>query len=678
MYSPRIRNLLATTVAAACVLPALAQIDVSGSLSVGAGGSLLDGNRAAFQSHRMHQKDGFGGIEELVIRHETDDGLLTVRGQAMLGDEAYALTLRYNRGEAYYIDAGYTTFRTFYDADGGYLPPAANWLPVIADVAAVDRSKLWFELGLTPEDKPHWVFRYQRDTRDGTKGSTHWADTNLTTPAGKYIVPSFYDLNETRDTITIDVSSTGSDLKWKGGVRYQETELENLKNTRRRPYETADRYVTTRDETSSDLFAMHGYVDKVLSEKLRFSAGAIHTRLDSQLDGTRIFGSTGYDPIYNPAYPTRQQRDEGYYNLTGENQLRQTVGNVNLVYTPAPGWKIMPTLRFEDLRVENVSEFIETAVGGGTTRPMAEEELEGLSNKDWLEVSGRVEVRYTGVENWAQTFRAEWLRGDGELMEELIDVHTGAVGPDRDTELTRDTQQYTYTANWYAKPGLSFAGGGYYRLRINDFTNVRDSTPAAGADRYPAYIIGQDFETTDLNVRMTWRPRANLTLVTRYDWQDNSVVTTEAGFLKGESSTLESRILSQSFTWLPKPQMYFMGSVNLVKDELATPAAARVLDAENDYLSGTLTAGFAVSEASDLVFDYGYNRADNYVDSTALSVPYLSGFKQAYGSATWVYRLSEHLVYTLRYSLATNRELLAGGFNNYDAHTLYTKIQYRF
>ena len=679
MSFSRIRNLLAT-IAAAVLAPSLsAQVDISGSVSVGAGGTLLDGNRAAFQSHAWQQKDGFGGIDELTLTKDDDDGSLKINGRAILGNDDYGLSVFYERYAGFYLDAGFKQFRTYYDADGGYIPTDGLWLPVIPDVAAVDRSKIWVELGFQPEDLPSWVIRYERNTRDGTKGSTHWADTSLSAAGSRYIVPTFYDLNETSDIFKVDVASDGAATSWKGGVRYQENSHDNLKNTRRRPFESADRYVTTSDNTSSDLFAAHGYVSHTFNEQWRFSAGAVHTKLDSQLDGTRIFGSAGYDPVFDPAYPTRQQRDEGYIGLSGENQLKQTVANLNLVYSPNKHWSIRPTVRFEDLRVDNASEFIESAVGGGTTRPMVEEELRGDSRKDWQEVSGRIEVRYTGIENWTHNLRGEWLSGNGELMEELVDVHTGGASIDRDTDLDRTSHKYTYTANWYAKPGLTFAAQTFYRLRVNDFDNIRDSTPGAtGGDRYPAYIIGQDFETTDFNIRMSWRPAANLTLVTRYDLQDNSVVTTEAGFLKGKSSELKSRIFSQSFTWMPTTRCYFNGAINLVQDELSTPAVARVLDGTNDYTSLTLSSGYAVSEASDLLVDLGHTKADNYVDSSALSVPYLSGFENTYAAATWIYRASENLIYHFRYSYAENTDDLVGTFNDYTAHTLYAKVQYKF
>ncbi len=677
--SRRIRNLLAT-IAAASLAPALtAQVDVSGTLAVGGGGTLLDGNRAAYQSWSQQKKDGFGGLEQLTLTQDGDNSSLQIDARALVGTGDYGLTVDWESYSGVYVDAGFKAFRTFYDADGGYIPTDGLWLPVIPDIAQIDRRSYWIELGFLPEDHPDWVIRYQRDTRDGTKGSTHWGDSSLSSAGSRYIVPTFYVLEERTDRFTVDVSDESANGSWQAGVRYQENASDNQKNTRRRPFESADRYLTTNDQTTSDLFAAHGYVSRNLSEQWRMSVGAIHTRLDTQLDGTRIFGSAGYDPVYDVSYPTRQQRDEGYYDLTGENQLKQTVANLNFVYTPSKNWSIRPTIRFEDLRVDNVSEFVETQVGRGPAYPMAEEHFMGESNKDWQEVSGRLEVRYTGIPNWTHNLRGEWLSGNGTLMEELIDEHTGSIDIDRDTELDRTTHKYTYTANWYVQPGLTFATQAYYRLRVNDFTNLRDSTPGAtGGDRYPAYIIGQDFETTDFNIRMTWRPASNLTFVTRFDLQDNSVVTTEAGFLKAESSTTKSRVLSQSVTWLPTTRLYIVATVNAVNDDLVTPATARVLNGNNDYLSGALTAGYAVNEESDLLFDLGYTEADNYVDSSALSVPYLSGFKNTYAAATWVYRASEKLVYHFRYSYAKNDDDLVGDFNDYEAHTFYAKVQYMF
>lgn len=677
MTSSRFRNLLATSVAAALASTLSAQLDVSGTLSVGAGGSLLDGDRAAFQSHTWHQKDGFGGLEELTIKRETDDSLLKLSGRLIGGDDDSGFNLRWEKFNTVYVDLGLSQFRTYYDIEGGYIPVNNLWLQVVPDVASIDRTKMWFEIGVIPEDKPQWTFRYERDTREGTKGSTAWADTSFSTLGSKYIVPTFYHLDETVDTWTADVKSTAGETKWETGIRYASTKMDDKKNARRTPAATSDRYLTTTDNTSNDLFAAHGYVERALNEKVTMSVGGLFTRLDTQLDGTRIFGSNGYDPVYDPAYPTRQQRDEGYYNLTGDNQLKQSVANINLVYVPAKDWTISPSLRFEDLRVDNASEFIETAVGGGTARAMAEDEIQGESNKDWQEVSGRIDVRYTGMANVSHNFRAEWLSGDGSLMEQLTEAETGAIDMQRTTDTERTTAKYSYGVNYYAKPGLSFAAQAYYRERNNDFANPVDSTTSSG-DKFPAYVTAQDYKTADFNVRMTWRPASNLTLVARYDLQNNSIYSTEADTPEAKSSDLKARIVSGSFTWLPTPRVYLTGSINVVQDSLNTPAAALILNGENDYTSGNVSAGYVVSETSDVLLDLGRTKADNYVDSSNLSVPYNAGFKQNYAAATWVYRASEHLVYHLRYSYADYTDQLSGGNNDYTAHTLYAKVQYLF
>jgi len=45
---------------------------------------------------------------------------------------------------------------------------------------------------------------------------------------------------------------------------------------------------------------------------------------------------------------------------------------------------------------------------------------------------------------------------------------------------------------------------------------------------------------------------------------------------------------------------------------------------------------------------------------------------------TWVRRQSDHLIYTLKYGYVTNRDDTWAGLNNFDAHVLYGKVQYRF
>ena len=75
------------------------------------------------------------------------------------------------------------------------------WIPLYDDDLSVDRGKVWFEAGLRMEDIPEITFGYSHEWRDGTKDSTIWGQSDLI-PIGYGIVPTFYNIDETRDIFT--------------------------------------------------------------------------------------------------------------------------------------------------------------------------------------------------------------------------------------------------------------------------------------------------------------------------------------------------------------------------------------------------------------------------------------------------------------------------------------------
>lgn len=541
------------------------------------------------------------------------------------------------------------------------------------------RGKLWVEVGAYTANKTLMQLRYERQKRDGTKSSTHWGDTNLVgAPYGtRSVVPTFYDLNEVTNLFTFDVGNDESEnTKWHVGARYSETRLDNKRFSRRRPFETADRIVTTKDETKTDIFAAHGFYQRKVSEQLTVSGGALITNLDTVIEGSRIYGQT-YDPAYDPAYIRRQQRDEGFYALEGAADLKQTVLNANAVYVPKKNWSVRTSLRFENLHQETMAEFIETNIGAAPAFAAIIEPVEGEHKKMWDEFAEAVEVRYTGTPDWTFAAKGEWVQGSGNLEEERV-LHPATVTIDRDTDTERTSQKYTLNANWYAKPGLTFAAQYYFKGNMNDYDAIRDNTPPGTADRYPAFIADQDFEMHDFNVRMSWRPASLLNLVTRYDRQQSKIISIEQGIGKATSSEVNSHIISQSATWSPTGQLYLTGNVNVTYDQMKTPAVQFIQHADNNYVSGSLGGGYAFAKLDDVYFDYSWFRASNFIDNSALSLPYGADQRLQAAYVTWVRRQSEHLVYTVKYGYITNRDGMWAGRNDFDAHVIYAKVQYHF
>ncbi len=676
MHSIRIYALWAVLLAPAAF--AAEGITSSGTIAVSAGGALLNGDRPAFQQLEQQRKDGFGGIEEFRLTREGKTDIFRFDARLLPGNDDYRVAGRYELLEKYYIDAGFEQFRVFYDGSGGYFRPTAASFVMFPEDLSLARSKFWVEGGVFLPGQTLLKARWERRTRDGTKSSTHWTDTNLVGAAGtRNIVPSFYDIDEVTDVFTVDLGNdTQEDVKWNVGTRYSKTELDNKRNMRRRPFEAADRIVTQKDETKNDIFTMHGYYLRKISEQLTVSGGAMRTSLDSHLAGSRIYGQS-YDPVFDPAYARRQQRDEGFYDLEGDAEIKQTVLNLNAVYVPKKNWSVRPSLRFENRHQETMSEFVETNIGAGPAFGAIIEEVEGESKKDWNEIAGAVDVRFTGIKNWTFNGKGEWVNGSGEFEEERT-LHTGVLTIDREQENTRTSQKYSFTTNWYPKAGMTVAAQYYFKTNQNDYDARRDNTPAGTADRYPAFISDQDFETNDFNIRVSWRPAALLGLVTRYDHQQSKIISQEVGLQKVQSSKLTSHIISQSVTWSPSGRLFLNANVNLTYDTLETPAFSFVKNGDNNYINGAVGGGYALAKLDDLYVDYNWFNARNFIDTSASFQPY--GVSQKYQGAyvTWVRRQSEHLIYTLKYGYVTNRDDTWAGLNNFDAHVIYGKVQYRF
>jgi hypothetical protein len=280
------------------------------------------------------------------------------------------------------------------------------------------------------------------------------------------------------------------------------------------------------------------------------------------------------------------------------------------------------------------------------------------------------------------------------LSEREREAPSGPVDLFRETDVERFNQKYSVGANWYPHRKINLAGQYYYKIRQNDYDHVVDSTvfaPPATNDFYPAFIEQQDFDTHDVNFRVTWRALSSVTLVSRYDYQISSIDTQGDTDLAGtslskiQSAEMVSHILSQSVSWTPWYRLFLQGNITYVWDFTDTPAdnvsgAARgvVQTMRNDYWNASALAGFVVNDATDLQAQYAYYRADNYQDNSAFSQPYGAGAEEHAVTATLIHRFSKNLLGKLTYGYFCNNDQTYGGHNDYTAHMVYSSLQYRF
>ena len=646
----------------------------------GVGGNFVKGDKAQFQQQKGVQPGAYGGLEGFHYEQPVDQkGIFSVDGRGIFDNHDYSVKLELSHPDKGFVRVGYTEYREYYDGLGGYLP--SNGLifnGLFNNELAVDRTHTFFEAGLTLPNRPKVTFRYDLETRDGEKDTTHWGQTTLTPGAlQKKIVPGYRDLEETRHIFAVDVRHEVNNTEFGLGGRYDLQLNKDQRNVFQQPTQgTTARILTTDEGVNSDMYNVHAFTDTKLSDEWRFTTGYSFTTLHSVLTGDRV-----NTPIVTPLSAT----DTRFANLGGGSDLKQYVANLNLMYTPAKSWSVVPAIRIEKDNLDGAS--TDNVISGTAVQTISPVTQYANSEKGSLFVAESLDVRYTGFTNWVFYTRMEFSQDQSDLRENFGTNTLFAPTISRDTEWNRLVQKYSIGANWYPTRKVNFAAQYYHRMSDNNYNNPVDSTSNAvtSGDRYPAYLGEQDFDVDDLNLRATWRPFPTLTMVSRYDYQLSRVYTRPDQLQGIESATNRRHLFGEAISWTPINWIFVQANGNYVLDETHSPVedltgamTGVVLSSPNNYWTAGGVLGFALDKKTDLQTSYSYYQADDYVNNSTVGMPYGAGARQHEVGATLCRRVSKNLRWTLRYAFSKYTDQTSGGAYNYEAHGIRSSIQYRF
>src|SRR4051812_34537079 len=424
-------------------------------VDVTVGGNLVHGDKAAFQQRTGQGRDVWGGVADFHYEQDVGKkGLFEADGRGIFDAHDYSITLGYKDPDKFYVRGGYEQFRTYYDLSGGYFPGNGQFIDLYSYAGEIDREKVFFEAGLTLENKPQVRLRYDYDTREGVKNSTSWGDSGLIGIPNQVrkIVPSLNDIDESHHSIALDISHVIGKTQAGIGGRYDFYTFDNARLERRNAFEPApDRSITHREGIDTDLFNAHAWTDTDFTDKVKLTTGYSYTKLETDLSGDRAIGATFYaDPSQAAlvAFPNKQNNDEGFYGLAGGSGINQHVGTISLMYRPTSTLTIVPSLRIESQDQNGDASFTSLVVSSGVVNSEFEQ---NSRHRDFLDIAESIDIRYSGVTNWVFYTRAELLEGSGTLRETdrvLVDAATGEP-ISRLTDSDRFTQKYSIGANWY-------------------------------------------------------------------------------------------------------------------------------------------------------------------------------------------------------------------------------------
>ena len=535
------------------------------------GGLITSGNRAEAQQLLQERRGAFGGIEDLHMQGSVATNLtLTLDGHSIFDDRDYRTSIRLEHPELWYLQFNAENFRTWYNGGGGFYPPSGQRYSFQDDALAVQRGQFSFEGGWTPKKSPSITFKYTHRYRDGEDNSTIWGPThpdsgNTTLIRGLY--PAAYGLNESADIFELDVRHHIKATQLALGLRVETGRVNDTANLTLFPGEPIQRDVTGRSDTSYDMVNVHASSETWISKKLFFSSGFMFENMDSTSSGSRNYGSD-----FDVGYAPDALNGLGYYSLNGGAHQQDYVMNLNLMSLPAKTLVIVPSLRVQQENWDSDSS------GIGTLRSDSEP-FSAHGNRGSLDVREAVDARYTRFTNWVIYARTEWTEGDGNLTERggLSQIDGIGIAPiNQHTEDSRLFQKYSAGATWYPLRRLSIDFGGYYKRNEYHYNNIFDSTPndPGSVNRYPAFLDLQRFETYDGKLRVTLRPRQNITVVGRYEYQWSTVDTGPeplSTLPTVQSSVMTTHIIAGNVSWVPCEPAVIAGGCGLCVERYQNP-----------------------------------------------------------------------------------------------------------
>lgn len=650
------------------------------------GGTLLTQGYAAGAQQREELNNGaFGGIEDLHYQaNVAKNTTFTLDGHSIFDNHDYDVGLGLTRDSLGFVHFSFKNFRTWYAGEGGYLPANGTAYSVPGDALTLDRGEISFEAGLTKPNLPQITFKYTHRTRDGQKASTLWGPVEFNyRDYGVY--PTVEGVDESSDAFQLDLTQQYRKLNYGAGVSYETGRVNDADYLTFFSGQPTQQKATDRQGTTYGLLSTHAFAESWVKDNLYFSTGFLFANLDDTFTGDRIYGDD-FDVIYASSFPALGM---GYTDLNGGAHKQEYVENFNLMWQPAPHFTLAPSLRVQK------EDWNADSAGTGTLDTGKQQQFASNSGRNALDVTERLDARYTGVTNWVFSARGQWTEGQGSLYENDGLTQVNGIGIDPVHFATDDSrlfQKYSASARWYPLPRTSLDFGGYYKINQYDYSFTQDNTANVNASNgsnlpaYPGFLVYQGFETLDGNIRLSLHPWNRVTFVARYEYQTSDIHTRPdpaSGLSEVEASRMRTHNLGMNASWTPLNRLSLQAGFNYVISKTKTPASAEaaatqaILDAQNNYWTVNFDSDLVLDQKTDLNIGYFYYRADDYQPPVD-GVPFGAGAEEHSVTATLTRRITNNLRWSLKYAFTHYDDSASAGQFSYDAHLIYSSLQYRF
>jgi hypothetical protein len=691
-------------------------------ISFGAQGTLIDGSSTAFQTRSKIARTPAGGIEDLSYSYDLNkDTSLQLNGHALVGANDYLASFKLSKNELGSFEAGYKTFRTFYDGAGGFFPGNNAFIPLFPRAQFVDRGQFFVGATIELPNAPVLSFRYTNETRSGRKDSTIWGDSDYTgipiyagkgavnpVSSNRKILPAYLDLDEQRQTWEASAKHTVANTT--GVLTVSGTKIDNFDvrsirrysdESRLYPYPSSsgpivqvpnDRannpiYGFDQRGYKEDSLTFAGHLETVINDKVTVYLNGSHYHATGDINDARLTPTNiptnvgivsavgGFTPGGRPPYS---------YTSTGHIKNTVVTGNIGAELRLVPDLNVDVALKGEDYSASGtnnatyVNSQVNTTTGVVTSVPVLGPNGSHVREKVW---TPEVNARYSGIRG--VTLYGSWdyrsSPGDERVNNTSVTITSTSVTQSvaaADDRVKENHRNLKLGANWVPASFVTFRAEVFTKDHDNNFTGYGDSLG-------DYYNLQYNIEGAQLSAKVHVVPQ--LAFTTRYIQQQGKAVIMGNGYLVTRANDSHRYQISETVDWTPVKQFYMQGNVNYVLNSIKTSydqvtfTAKDVLhNSDNNYWNASVLAGFVVDKDTDAQVQATYYNADNWNPAMAGStVPYGAGSRDYSVTVGVKRKLTDRMVASAKLGYVNSENETMGGFADYKGLVGFVTVDYK-
>lgn len=623
----------------------------------------VDGDERKFEEDWWMEEGWGGGLESFQVEKQFgEEKSLDVYGHILEPEHDYKINALYSKAGLGYIQGGFSQYRTYDDDTGGFFRLFSVPYFDLNRELELDRGHIYLEAGLERGKWPQIVLGYEHRFKDGQKSLLEWGSVSEDGITRK-IFPAYQDIDEEVDIFKVEIEHEVGKVELEDQFRYEDYRRDSTRYEQERDLTSvAAGSVTVSEEFDYQAYFNTFQMESQPNDQTYWSIGYLLTDLDG--DGNFAMVTLPFDSPFDKNW-TAQAIDVGE---------KTHMVNANALFGPYYDLTVYGGLQAEKTETDGNTDALLTEINFGGTAVAPDADI--ISRRDKSALQETVGARYKGIPRTVLYVEGKWAQQNIDLFER--ELEDDALGFERYTDTDVDRQRYTvgFNVSPFGRASLSVR----YRRRnhSNNYDNLVDSTTSA----YSAFIEDQDLTTDEFTSRFSFRPSAILKVSIQYQYihTEYDTLFDTPSPAKVETGDYQSDVYGLDFTLTPVGRMYLTGLFTYRDSKTSTFSndVPAVTSYEGDVFTAIGTLGYALNERSDLLVQYLFSRADNYIDISDQGYPFGMDKRRHRVLATWERRITDNLKTRFQYGYYRYDEDSDNGVDDYEAHMLGAGFSFQF